>query len=82
MQTLLLLLGLGFVIALIIAWAYELTPDGIKKEKDVIRDDSITNITAKKLDYITLAAAVGVLGLFAYQQMNPTIIAQTNIAEK
>ena len=71
MQALLLVLGLGFVIALIIAWAYELTPEGIKKEKDVVRDESITNITAKKLDYITLAAAVGVLGLFGYHQMNP-----------
>ena len=70
-QSLLLILGLGFVIALIISWAYELTPEGIKKEKDVTRDDSITNITAKKLDYITLAAAFVVIALFGYQQMNP-----------
>ena len=71
MQVLLLVLGLGFIIALIISWAYELTPEGIKKEKDVVRDESITNITAKKLDYITLAAAFVVIGLFGYQQMNP-----------
>ncbi len=71
MQALLLMLGLGFIVALVIAWAYELTPDGIKKEKDVVHDDSITNITAKKLDYITLVAALGVLSLFVYQQMNP-----------
>lgn len=58
--------------ALIIAWAYELTPEGIKKEKDVVRDDSITNITAKKLDYITLAAALIVIGLFGYQKVNPS----------
>jgi adenylate cyclase len=75
-QSLLLVLGLGFVVALVISWAYELTPEGIKKEEDVVRDDSATNITAKKLDYITLVAAIVVLGLFAYQQMNPAIISQ------
>jgi TolB-like protein/Tfp pilus assembly protein PilF len=67
-----LLLFLGFFPALLFSWAFEITPEGIKKEKEVVRDNSITNITAKKLDYITLAAAVGVLGLFGYQQMNPT----------
>lgn len=72
MQVLLLGLGLGFIIALIISWAYEITPEGIKKEKDVVRDESITNITAKKLDYITLAAATCVLGLFVFQQMKPS----------
>lgn len=50
----LLLLAIGFVIALIVSWAYEITPEGIKKEKEVIRDDSITHITAKKLDKVTI----------------------------
>ncbi len=71
MQALLLGLGLGFIAALIIAWAYELTPEGIKKEKDVLRDDSITSITAKKLDYITLAGVLLVVALFTYQQLKP-----------
>lgn len=71
MQSLLLALGLGFIVALIISWAYELTADGLKKEKDVTRDDSIANVTAKKLEYITLAGVVLVVALFAYQQTNP-----------
>ncbi|MCH7538109.1 MAG: hypothetical protein IIB74_08260 [Proteobacteria bacterium] len=54
-QALFLLLLIGFVAALIISWAYEITPEGIKRERDVVRDDSITHLTAKKLDYITLA---------------------------
>jgi uncharacterized membrane protein len=52
MQLLLLVLGLGFVIALVILWAYELTSEVIKKEQDVIRDESIKNVTAKKLNYM------------------------------
>jgi len=35
LQTLLVLVALGFPIALIIAWAFELTPDGLKRTEDV-----------------------------------------------
>ncbi len=63
---------IGFPIALIIAWVYELTPDGIKKEKDIKGDDSIVLHTGKKLDYITIVAAIAVAGMFAWQQMSPT----------
>jgi len=58
MKVLLLVMGLGFIAALIISWAYEITPEGIKREVDVTKDDSITNLTAKKLDTITIAAVV------------------------
>jgi TolB-like protein/Tfp pilus assembly protein PilF len=67
-KALFLLLSIGFVAALIIAWAYELTPEGIKRERDVVRDDSITHLTGKKLNYITVAAALGVAGLVVWQQ--------------
>lgn len=50
-----ILLVLGFVPALIFSWAFEITPEGIKREKDVVRDESITHITAKRLDGITIA---------------------------
>ena len=56
MHVLMLLVGLGFIVALVIAWAYEMTPEGIKKEADVDRTKSVTHETSKKLDKITLAA--------------------------
>jgi len=49
-----IVLALGFVPALIISWAYELTPEGLKREKDVVREASITHFTAKRLDGITI----------------------------
>jgi len=70
MQAILLVLGLGFIIALVISWAYELTPVGLKKDSDVSRDASVANHTAKKLDYITLAGVLLVVALFIYQQSN------------
>ncbi|HSM28273.1 MAG TPA: hypothetical protein VK855_09250, partial [Thioalkalivibrio sp.] len=44
------LLLLAFPVALFFAWAYELTPEGLKLEKDVDRSESITPHTGKKLD--------------------------------
>ena len=56
-----LLLIIGFVPALIFAWAFELTPEGLKKEKDVDRSESITRVTGRKLDF----AIIGLLVLAA-----------------
>ena len=63
MHVLMLLVALGFIAALVVAWAYEVTPEGIRRESDVDRSQSVTQHTAKKLDMITLAA-IGVLVLF------------------
>jgi len=50
MQVIMLLLGIGFPLVVIFAWAFEMTPEGIKKEKDVDRSQSITSTTGRKLD--------------------------------
>jgi TolB-like protein/Tfp pilus assembly protein PilF len=63
-KTVLFLLLLGFPIAVFFAWAFELTPEGIKKEKDVDRSESITHQTGRKMNFLittVLAAAVAFL---------------------
>jgi TolB-like protein len=57
------ILAIGFVPALIFAWAFELTPEGIKKEKDVDRSESITHHTGRKLDYAIIAVLLLAVGL-------------------
>ncbi|MEJ2275428.1 MAG: hypothetical protein P8Y01_12780, partial [Woeseiaceae bacterium] len=42
---------LGFPLVLIFAWAFELTPEGLKREKEVDRGQSITGETGQKLNY-------------------------------
>ena len=54
----LMFLALGLPVALIFAWAFEITPEGIKKEKDVDRTQSITPETGRKLDYVIVALLV------------------------
>ncbi len=58
-------LALGFIPAVLFAWAFEMTPEGIKKEKDVDRTKSITSHTAKKLDIVTMVLLVAAIGLLA-----------------
>jgi len=53
-----IVLALGFLPALIISWAYELTPEGLKREKEVVRDESHSHLTAKRLDGIAIALMV------------------------
>ena len=58
---------LGFPVALIFSWAYEITPEGIKRAEDVSPEQSITHHTGRKLIWITVALAIIAAGLFAYQ---------------
>jgi len=62
MKTFIGFLALGFPIAVVFAWAFEITPEGIKKEKDVDRSKSIAHETSRKLDYAIIAILVLGLG--------------------
>ncbi|MDQ2868766.1 MAG: tetratricopeptide repeat protein [Verrucomicrobiota bacterium] len=66
-----LLLALGFPVALILAWAFEITPEGIKRAEDVAPNESITRRTGRKLIGITIALAVLAAGLFTYRLWQP-----------
>ena len=57
------MLLVGFPIALIFAWAFELTPEGLKREKEVDRSQSITGNTGHKLDRMIIGVLVVAIGL-------------------
>ena len=67
-HVLLLFLAIGFPFAVFFAWAFELTPEGLKKEKDVDRSKSVTRITARKLDYVVIAVLVLALAYFTFDK--------------
>jgi TolB-like protein/Flp pilus assembly protein TadD len=62
------MLLIGFPIVLIFAWAFELTPEGIKREREVDRSQSITQWTGKKLEYWTIAALAAAVVFLAFNQ--------------
>jgi TolB-like protein/Tfp pilus assembly protein PilF len=61
------LLVLGFPVALLFAWAFELTPEGIKRTEEVAGGESITRKTGHKLMVIVSILALVALGLLVFQ---------------
>ncbi len=66
LQILMILLAAGFLPALVFSWVYELTPEGIKKEKDIEREKSITHITARKLDIAVVVLLVVSMSIYFF----------------
>jgi TolB-like protein/Tfp pilus assembly protein PilF len=67
-QVIMLVLGIGFPVVLLFAWAFELTPEGIKREKDIDRSQSIVQTTGRKLDRAIIFILVIALAYFVYDK--------------
>ena len=63
------LLILGFPVALIFSWVYEITPDGLKRERDLEPADTASRASGKKLDAVTIALLVLTIGLLAWDRV-------------
>lgn len=75
MQVFMLAMVSGFPLALIFAWAFELTADGIKLEKDVDKSQSIAHVTGQRLNrniMIALVIAVALLLVDKFWQRSST----------
>ena len=68
MQTIMLVLALGFPVVVFFSWAYEVTPEGIKLESEIDRTQSITHLTGRKLDRAIVAVLLIALAYFAYDK--------------
>jgi len=67
-KVILLVVGIGFPLVLIFAWAFELTPEGLKMERDVDRSQSITPQTGKRLERFTIIALSLVVVFFIVRE--------------
>jgi TolB-like protein/Tfp pilus assembly protein PilF len=68
LRLVLVMMALGFVGVLAFSWAYELTPEGLKRESQVDRGGSITHHTARKLDIAVIVLIALALGVFVYDR--------------
>ena len=71
MQIVILILVVGFPIALVFSWAFEITPEGIVRESEVAADQSITHHTGRKIVALTIVLAVVATGLLIFQFVRP-----------
>jgi len=60
-----IVLAIAFIPSLVFSWSFEITPEGLKREVDVVREHSITRFTGKKLDRIIMVLLALALGYFA-----------------
>ena len=67
LQALFIVAALGFPVVVFFSWAYEVTPEGIKREAEVDRSQSITHVTGRKLDRAIFVVLLISLGYFIWE---------------
>ena len=77
MKVFVAVLVLGFPIALVFSWAFEITPEGIKRESDIDPGKSITPRTGRRIVGLTAVLAVLAAGLFVFQLFRSKILTTT-----
>jgi len=68
LRGLIVVLAIGFVPALLFAWVFELTPQGIKRDSEVKPGQSMTPQTARRLDRTLLVVMALALAYFAFDK--------------
>src|SRR5438034_5534613 len=66
------LLVLGFIITVIISWAFEMTPEGMKRTADVTAGEVLPYWSKRKFAAFVIGVAVIAFGLLAYQLLRST----------
>src|SRR5205085_10210239 len=69
-RAVIMLLLLGFPIALVFAWVYELTPEGLKRTDEVSLRESIARKTGRKLAAAIIAVLLCVIGVLLFQRFH------------
>jgi len=67
----LVVLALGFVLAMFISWSFEMTPEGLKRTEDLSPDEVIPYLSRRKFARFIIGTAVIAFGLSAYQLLRP-----------
>jgi len=67
MKVFVTIIAAGFPIALVIAWAFEMTPEGMKRTENVSPNDVIPQWSKRKFGTLIVSVALIAAGLFAFQ---------------
>jgi TolB-like protein/Tfp pilus assembly protein PilF len=65
---LMIALALGFVPALVLAWRYEITPEGLKRESEISPEQSIASSTGRRMDRLILLGIPIVLSVLLFER--------------
>ncbi len=76
------IITIGLPIALFFAWAFELTPEGVKREKDVDRSQSVTPDTGKKLNNTILVLMAVAIAYLLFDKMGSEPFSQDSAGQE
>ena len=65
------LLAIGFPLVLIFSWVYELTPEGLKREREVDRSQSVTHQTGRKINFLIVLLLLLEIGVVDGDRLMP-----------
>src|SRR3982750_5001311 len=65
-QTLIVIVALGFPVALVIAWAFEMTPEGMKRTEDIRPDEKLPQWSRRKFAAFILVIVICAAALLGY----------------
>ncbi len=80
LKSVVVILLLGLPLVIVFAWAFEMTPDGIKREKEVDRSQSITAQTGRKLDRTIIVVLLVAVAWFAWDKFSNSTDSEPAIA--
>src|SRR6056297_1330167 len=80
LRAVVVILALGLPPALVFAWAFEMTPEGLRREKDVEVSAATKKQTAQKLNWATLFIAVLAIGMIVVDRLLPENAAPPDLA--
>src|SRR6266487_398066 len=72
MEALVVLLALGFIVAVIISWSFEMTPEGLKRTADVTPGEVLPYWSKRKFTAFIISVAVIAFGLLCFQLLRFT----------
>ena len=82
MKVFVAVIALGFLVALVFAWAFEFTPEGLKRTEDVDLSKSITRTTGRKLDFLIIGVLLLVIAVLIFQRLHPHVSATASAASE
>ncbi len=75
-----IVLILGFPVALVFSWIFEITPEGIKRESAIDPNQSVAHHTGRKIVGVTVLVAIAAASLLAYQLLHSRTSTQTAVS--
>ena len=81
MKAFVVLLAFGFVISVMISWAFEATPEGLKRTKDVSPEMSLPSWSARKFSAFIISLALIAAGLLAFQFLRPVGTSRRDVGQ-